>query len=125
MRAFAIVALTMTLLVGCGHSSSGTVFVAGTGSVAGRSQPFDLLLVNQTNQSLVTGPIDAPPFSLNPPTLVLAPGASAVIQIGYLPSSLTVGATAVGASTFVYTPQTLFLGVDYFPESTGATFIYR
>lgn len=122
----AFVALS-ALVTGCGHSHGsdygGTTVVHVS---AGTYEPFTLTVQNDTNMTLLPGPIVAAPYDSNVPTIALAPGESATYSIGYLPSSITVGATGVGTfSSYTYPEQTLDLGVDYGTDSSGVTFVYH
>jgi hypothetical protein len=109
--------------VGCGdHGSS--YYVVST--QPGTYEAFTLTLQNNTNMTLLPGPITADPYvpAINAPDI--APGGVETISIGFLPSSITVGATGVGAfSTFVYPATTLSLGVDYSDTAAGVTFVYH
>ena len=75
---------------GCGHHhyDSYTVVTVQPGTY----EPFTLTLENQTNETLVPGPLDAQPYGINAPPVQIPPGGTATISIGYLPSSVTVGA---------------------------------
>ena len=109
--------------VGCGHThGDATVVVTQSGTY----EPFTLTLQNNTNQTLLPGPIVAEPYDPNIPAVQIPPGGTATYSIGFLPSSITVGATGVGAfSSYTYPTTTLYLGIDYFSDASGATFIYH
>ncbi len=109
---------------GCGRRRAGVAVTTTT--VGGTYGTFNLTLQNNRNQTLLPGPIVAEPYDPNIPAVQIPPGGSATYSIGFLPTSITVGATGVGSfSTYVYPTETLFLGVDYFGDATGVTFIYR
>jgi len=122
--AFALFALLAVGGAGCGHYHHSDYYVTTTS--AGTYETFNLTLVNNSNQTLLPGPIVAEPYDPNVPTVDIPPGGSAVYSIGFLPSSITVGATGVGSnSNFTYPTQTLTLGVDYFTDANGVTFTYH
>ena len=120
----AFVALFSVLGVGCGHYHNSDYYVTTT--AVGTYEPFTLTLQNNTNQTLLPGPIDAQPYDPNVPAVQIPPGGSATYSIGFLPSSITVGAQGVGNfATYVYPTQTLYLGIDYSTDATGVTFVYH
>jgi hypothetical protein len=121
--ALALVGVLSFFGAGCGHYHHSDYYVTTT---AGTYETFSLTLVNNTNQTLLPGPILAAPYDPNVPAVAIPPGGSAVYSIGFLPSSITVGATGVGTfANYVYPTTTLELGVDYFSDATGATFVYH
>lgn len=108
---------------GCGHNHDSGYYVS-TGP--GTYEPFTITLVNHTNMTLLPGPLMAQPYDTSIPASAIDPGGSATYAIGYLPSSITVGAAGEGAySSYVYPTTTLYLGIDYFSDATGATFYYH
>jgi hypothetical protein len=121
----ACLAFASLLGAGCGHSHESDTTTVVTVS-SGTYEPFTLTVENDTTMTLLPGPIVADPYDPDIPTVALAPGESATYSIGFLPSSITVGATGVGAfSSYVYPTRTLDLGFDYSAYASGATFIYR
>lgn len=118
----AFVVLFSFIGAGCGHQRRASVTV----TTAGSYQPFTLTLQNNTNQTLLPGPIVAEPYDPDIPSVQIPPGGTATYSIGFLPSRITVGATGVGQfSSYTYPTDTLDLGFDYFSDAIGVTFIYR
>jgi hypothetical protein len=119
----AVAALVSLTGVGCGHYHHDGHYVTVE---SGTYEPFTLTLVNHTNQDLLPGPITAEPYEPNVPAVVIHPGDSATYSIGFLPSQVTVGAVGVGLfSSYTYPDTTIYLGIDYYSDSAGATFIYH
>jgi hypothetical protein len=109
---------------GCGHDHHESYYV--TSSSTSTSAPFTLTLQNNTNQTLLPGPITAEPFVPNLYAPSIPPGGQVQVSISFLPSSITVGAEGVGAfANYVYPTTTLYRGVDYLDDATGVTFVYH
>ncbi len=108
---------------GCGHHGS-SYYV--TSSSTGTTAPFTLTLQNNTNMTLLPGPVTAEPFVPNLDAPTIPPGGEAQVSISFLPSSITVGAQGEGAfANYVYPTTTLYRGIDYSGNATGVTFVYH
>ncbi len=117
---FSLVAVVFLAIVGChGGGGSDTTVVVQPGT----TEPFALTLVNNTSQILTPGPVVANPNTVAfTPLPSINPGSTLVVQIGFLPSSITIGANPAFGNP--YPTKTIVLGTDYFQDATGATFIY-
>lgn len=118
MKRFILILLAIVMLIGCGAGvNTGRSPQLVTVPQPGNPQPFDLFITNNSQVDIAIGSLSSG-FAQ---TLIIPPGDTVDIQIGFLPAWISVDAQTVTVPVYTFPNVTLTLGQQYNNFSTSVS----
>ena len=116
------VMLLLAFLIGCGPGGPASSQPAHIVAIPqpGHSQSFLVRVYNGTQEEVQLIPFALPGGQVG--TVVIPAGKQLDVNIGFLPSSVSITPTSFPIASFTFPTQTLTLNIDYSPFDTEVSF---